>query len=676
MKPTSNPSSFLAKSRITPRGDLIPYSDGTSCTSALPLRPDSFAPAISELAKRVFFTLSSSSPEPLRELVLDFTQAFAQPRLTDTDPSYTLIYPRRFHTDRISQLLVKTAIPLTSSSPKASLANISSIYLRLNCYLYGLPEAARKWHLLLRSHIIRLGYTEHPVWQCFYRRLENDKSVSYLALHVDDLIGHNSNPRKHHIETLYSNLSAVLDAKPPHPLHGTLFLGVRYTKNSDGSLTADQHDYISTLQNRFPLPYDTRSNPTTILPSNFDIGLRDESRNIADVVKLEKHFGTKYTSLTGSFIYLLTTREDLRTGAVFLSTHNVFPGRSHFLAAYHFLSYVLSTRTLKFNFAKPHARTHSLYSIAHGYPPTPKEHIRYIFEPRLLDGSFPPPPHGLQVDPSGHIEVYIGFDAEHKTHTNGKAILAHGAFLGGTLLKLVVHIPKLAAQDTTGAEGQSGCLSARFTNYLIPNLTTWDIISYDPSDPPPVVCDNASLVEAITHSPFTPVPNVKTHIRLSLQLLHDLHHNHVVRLQHVYSQRNPFDIGTKILPKLPNALHTCTILNIEQSEFPAFANILQPVAEVAAKQQLYRNSDLTDESLSHSLSSKGGDTAALALALTSPLPCEPLPVTSVVHDIATCHQVSQSTATSDSSHHCISSTSLSHVSDISPTSLTDTSHAS
>lgn len=673
MKPTSDPSSFTAKSRFTPRGDLIPYSDNSSSSSGLPPRPDSFAPAICETAKRVFFNLSSSSPTPLRELVLDFKQAFAQPRLTAEDPKYTLIYPTRFHTKEISNLLVSTALPLSPSSPKASISNIANIYLKLNCYLYGLPEAARKWHTLLRSHIIRLGYHEHPVWQCFYRRIEDDTSKSYLALHVDDLLGHNSNPTASHIESLYADLSKVLDAKPPHPLDGTLFLGVRYTKNSDGSLTADQHDYITTLASRFPLPSTTRQNPTTILPPDFDIGRTLESSNLLEVAQLEQQFNTKYTSLTGSFIYLLTTREDLRTAAVFLSTHNIFPGKSHFLAAYHFLSYVLSTKYLHFNFAKPHARTHRLYSISHGYPQTPKKHVRYIFSPRLLDGSFPPPPHGLPVDSSGHVEVFAGFDAEHKTHTNGKAILSHGAFLGGSLLTLVVHIPKLTAQDTTCAEGQAASLSARYLNYLIPNLSVWDIIINNPSDPPPVTCDNKSLVDAITHSPFTPVPNVKTHIRLSLQLLHDLHHNHSVHLHHVYSQRNPFDIGTKVLPKLPHALHTCTILNIEQTDFPAFANILQPLAEVAAQQQLHIDSDSDEDS---SFSPLGGGDAALTLTHASPSLQDSSPASSTVPDTALHSSLSQSHVTNDSSHRNVSQTSLQHLSDISSTTLSDTSHTS
>mmetsp|Transcript_18004 Transcript_18004/g.37466 ORF Transcript_18004/g.37466 Transcript_18004/m.37466 type:complete len:269 (+) Transcript_18004:1048-1854(+) len=100
MKQTSDPSSFTPKSRFTPRGDLIPYSDNSSSSSGLPPRPDSFAPAICETAKRVFFNLSSSSPIPLRELV--------------PFPSLSLIINSQLHLQIpwFNRLFAQTTIPL------------------------------------------------------------------------------------------------------------------------------------------------------------------------------------------------------------------------------------------------------------------------------------------------------------------------------------------------------------------------------------------------------------------------------------------------------------------------------------------------------------------------------------------------------------------------------------
>ena len=67
--------------------------------------------------------------------------------------------------------------------------------------------------------------------------------------------------------------------------------------------------------------------------------------------------------------------------------------------------------------------------------------------------------------------------------------------------------------------------------------------------------------------------------------LHHLHLNKRVKAVYVYSQLNTSDINTKTLPMLANAIHSCTLLNIEQHDFDFFSKIIAPHARRAATER-------------------------------------------------------------------------------------------
>ena len=381
-----------------------------------------------------------------------------------------------------------------------------------------------------------------------------------------------------YISQTFNELRKHLTAKEHTDLNGSYFLNVRYIQNDDRTWTADQHSYIENLRLKFPIFPQTRQHPTTQLPANYDIGLGGDSTCETDVLALEEHFNFQYSSLAGSLIYLLETREDVRASTVFVCTHSKLPGRKHFLAINHLLNYIYKTKHLVFNFAKRYAKTHSLHALTESYPPTPKDHIRYLFSPRLANGKAPELPDGLPPNKSGFLEVFHCFDAEHKSHTNGKAILAYAIFFGNSLVQFNVKIPKLTAPDTTCAEAQASSAGAASLSNIVSNLELFDIYKLDRSNPPPTFCDNKSLVECIINHKDTPIPHTQPHIRLHAQRLHDYHRNGDTALSHIYSALNTSDIGTKTLPKIANAIHTASLLNMQQTDDKWFTRILQPIA--------------------------------------------------------------------------------------------------
>jgi hypothetical protein len=584
-KVTTNATVFIGKSRLVPRGDKIPYNDGSSSTAHLPFKPLTYAPTIPTEAKRVFFCIASAHGRDI--LQIDFVQAFGQPKFKADDKRYYLKVPLRYRQHGIASLFTDylddsnpDAVSRTTATNLATPA-ASSIFLRLNAYLYGLPDAARQWWLLLSAALLDLNFVQHSTWNCFFRKVEPDNSVTFLIVHVDDMLGHNSKDVSK-VNEVYTAIRKTLKATDPIPLHGNLFLNVRYFRNADLSWSCSQEHYIDSIKERFPQHPISRKLPYTQLPSDFNLGPSLRSVTKEAVHQLELEFGCKFSAITGSAVYLLDTREDCRTSIVFLASHNHLPGRSHFIAAFHFLNYLYATKSLRFNFSKPYAKDFNVSSLTRNYPETPKAHMRYLFSPCLTDGSHPPLPHGLEANKSGFLEVFYMSDSEHKTHSNGKAILGWCLFFGGCCVLNRVVIPKVASLDTTSAEGQGGGHTARSIDTFVPNVEEFLLYKLNPEDPPVLALDNLALQQIIANTRQTPNPHCKPHIKLPIQLLHHLHLNKRVKAVYVYSQLNTSDINTKTLPMLANAIHTCTLLNIEQHEFEIFSKIIAPQARRAA----------------------------------------------------------------------------------------------
>ena len=588
---------FRAKSRLCPNGKTIKYSDGTLSTKGLPKKPLTYCPTIPDLALKVFFNVASSGGHEIRRM--DFEQAFAQ---TKCEMEYYLKLPPRQRSPEIQEAL-SNAQPCSDLSPQAPSGNSEDVFLRINSYLYGLPESGRKWWLKLRTVLISEGLKEHPSWECFFVRNEQDGSKSFFALHVDDILGFNTRS-KSVIEELFLKITDAanggLRASPPDDLHGKFFLGVRYTQYNNGCWRADQRHYIADLQLKFP-PRKKHSSliAKTQLPE-IDLGPSQRSLSEADVESLSERYGNNFPSAVGCLIYLFfrnkfrdffKTRPDLKPATVFLAAHTKLPGERHFKALQQFLHYIYCTADVHFNFAGrgrigPDPITgldDSAVGYATGLPKTPPSHIDFIFEP---PSPVPQnPPEGGYLDKDGNLQIRSEADAEHKRSTSGKYVTCHVLYYGGSAVLLNVVIPKLTSQNTTCTEAQGNAAGGESLSILIENLAApdFDLYKHNPEAPPIQHCDNDALVKVFNNKKKPPVPKCKDHIKMAILKLYDMILNNRIRVHHIRSRHNSSDLGTKQLGALANAIHTCTIQNISQYSNSFLASIIKEKSKALRK---------------------------------------------------------------------------------------------
>ena len=97
------------------------------------------------------------------------------------------------HLMRIKPLLAKYFIRADNST-KEFLRADGSLLIQLEKALYGLPEAGKLWHELLRDNLRSAGYTHKPNDTTVWRRIERDRegrttALSIVLVFVDDFLG-------------------------------------------------------------------------------------------------------------------------------------------------------------------------------------------------------------------------------------------------------------------------------------------------------------------------------------------------------------------------------------------------------------------------------------------------------------------------------------------------------
>ncbi|GMH70520.1 hypothetical protein TrST_g3920 [Triparma strigata] len=128
-----------------------------------------------------------------------------------------------------------------------------------------------------------------------------------------------------------------------------------------------------------------------------------------------------------------------------------------------------------------------------------------------------------------------------------------------------VPVPKTTTVDTTLAEGQASFFGSRELQNCRQILESLDLYVHDPLNPPMSHIDNSTLVLILQNAKQTRVPYAKIHIALKVAVL-----NLDIRVEHKRSHQMVSDLGTKTLPTGSNAIHSCTMQNIPQSDFPCF----------------------------------------------------------------------------------------------------------
>lgn len=72
--------------------------------------------------------------------------------------------PNRQRTEEIANAMENSS-PLSTESPTNLDGRNEDVILKINSYIYGLPESGRQWWLKLRAVLIDNGLNEHPSWE-------------------------------------------------------------------------------------------------------------------------------------------------------------------------------------------------------------------------------------------------------------------------------------------------------------------------------------------------------------------------------------------------------------------------------------------------------------------------------------------------------------------------------
>ncbi|CAL4082175.1 unnamed protein product, partial [Meganyctiphanes norvegica] len=210
----------------------------------------------------------------------------------------------------------------------------------LNKSLYGLKQAANRWHETIVEFMLSQGLSQSVVDPCVFIR-RNDSTTLIILIWVDDLVIAASD------ETILNdfkfNFANSFSIKDLGPL--TWFLGIQFhiTQNY---ISMDQSFYIQAIINRFNMN-DVKPRSLPCDPSIYDL-LREPSELLDNP--------TIYRELIGSLIYLMTgTRPDLAFTVTLLSRFMQNPTKMHYKLGCGVLRYLKATQHYDLKYTKTDA---------------------------------------------------------------------------------------------------------------------------------------------------------------------------------------------------------------------------------------------------------------------------------------------------------------------------------
>lgn len=203
---------------------------------------------------------------------------------------------------------------------------------RLRKSLYGLKQAPRCWNIKFVTFMKKIGFQQSEADPCiFVRSTQNNFSV--LAVYVDDIVILTKTEAE--MLTIKKQLSEGFKMKDMGELHYLLGVNIHL---KDGTVTLDQHQYLTKLLEKFGLK-DAKTVSTPLDPN----------------VKLVKEDGystpvdqTHYQSLVGSLLYAaMATRPDIAHAVGVIGRFNAAPNESHMTAVKRICRYLKGTINLK-----------------------------------------------------------------------------------------------------------------------------------------------------------------------------------------------------------------------------------------------------------------------------------------------------------------------------------------
>jgi hypothetical protein len=195
--------------------------------------------------------------------------------------------------------------------------------------LYGLKQSPREWNTVLHQYLIGCGFTSGKADTCLYFKSTSDGPL-IVAIYVDDII---SIGRGNSLQEFRKSLHLKFGMDNGSTL--TWYLGVRFARLSDGSLTLDQSQYLRQKLSEFDHIIGPGGHSTP-LPVNYQIVLDNAKEDMVDPT-------FPYRQMLGSLMYAMVgTRPDIAVAVGVLSRFMTAPRRSHCGLLIHVYLYIRS----------------------------------------------------------------------------------------------------------------------------------------------------------------------------------------------------------------------------------------------------------------------------------------------------------------------------------------------
>ena len=208
---------------------------------------------------------------------------------------------------------------------------------RLHKSIYGLKQSGRNWHHTLTDFLKSEGFTANESDCCIYTKDDQHNQITILFW-VDDIIIACKDM------TMINNTKEILHKRFKMDDRGELkwFLGIDFSRNSDGHYTMSQTRYTEDILRKFGME------PCKPTPTPAEKNLQLKQATAEENSKIEDY---PYRQIIGSLMYLMTaTRPDICWTVSKLSQFLDQPGPEHVTALKHLLRYLQGTKTINLTF--------------------------------------------------------------------------------------------------------------------------------------------------------------------------------------------------------------------------------------------------------------------------------------------------------------------------------------
>jgi hypothetical protein len=196
--------------------------------------------------------------------------------------------------------------------------------------LYGLKQAARDWHELIKAELITWGFEQSLAEPCLF---VNHTTGVILLVYVDDIA--TAAKSKIQLQCFFENLSARFNAKNLGEIEKILSARVTFDRKNR-TLYLDQEQYLTTILNRFGITVEKHKSkkiPTADYESLYTADEKDKRINISE-----------YQQGIGSLLYaMIFIYPDIAFVLGKLSQFMSDPAKYHGYALKNLLRYIKST---------------------------------------------------------------------------------------------------------------------------------------------------------------------------------------------------------------------------------------------------------------------------------------------------------------------------------------------